>query len=186
LVSDNGCNYTKMAQHFRCIYIHGTENFSLWPQLSNVSRLIERIKDGFQLIPEEYVMWLEDDVSINSVVTDTFRYDVNGFCPNAFNPGNIEALTQTYPLEQCTYRWSGHGGSVFHKNNVVSYLANKPVLDDLLSNWSQYKLISKYPQDYVISLLVNVQGGTIGPYEGHADDDVLNPSIKIQHQYKVW
>lgn len=185
LLSDNGYNYAKMADHFGCIYIHGHENFRMCDiEPKNVVKLLDRIQQAFQLIPEDYIMWLEDDVVVNQVITDTFRYDINGFCPNTYSPETVRALKC---LKNDTYRWSGHGGSVFHKENLVTYLGNKPMVEDVLENWTQYKLTTNFCQDFVISLLVNLQDGTIGPYEGHADGyHGLNPFIKIQHQYKVW
>lgn len=192
LLSDNGYNYAKMAEHFGCIYIHDYENKHLLTKLKgnyiqNVYTLLEKIKKAMQLIPEEYVMWLEDDVSINQCITDTFRYDINGFCPNVYSREMVEGLRQTYPLDRETYRWSGHGGSVFHKANLLTYLGNTSLLDDVLVNWVKYKLCSDICHDFLFSLLVNLQQGTIGPYEGHADGyHGLNPSIKIQHQYKSW
>ena len=188
LLSDNGYNYAKMAEQFGCIYIHSHENYRLCDIATrNVPALLKRIQDAFRLIPEEYVMWLEDDVSVNAPVTDTFRYDINGYCPNTYSRKMIEALQQTYPLDRGIYRWAGHGGAVFHRENLITYLDNRSMLDDILFNWPRYQLPATICQDFVISLMINIQQGTIGPYEGHADDHLgLNSSIKIQHQYKVW
>ena len=192
LLSDNGYNYAKMAEHFGCIYIHNHENKHLRTLVKgdysqSVYTLLENIKKVLQLIPEDYVMWLEDDVSINSPITDTFRYDINGFCPNTYSRDMLEGLRQTYPLDRETYRWSGHGGSVFHKSKLLTYLGNKTILDDVLANWVKYKLTEDICHDFLFSLLVNLQNGTVGPYEGHYDGyHGLNPSIKIQHQYKSW
>jgi hypothetical protein len=188
MLSDNGYNYAKMAEYFGCIYIHSHENYRMCDiESRNVAPLLKRIRNAFKLIPEEYVMWLEDDVSVNHRITDTFRYDINGRCPNVYSREMVEGLRQTYPLDRETYRWSGHGGSVFHKNNLIDYLENTSLLDDIVLNWDRYCLTSNFCQDFVISLVVNLQNGTIGPYEGHADGNHgLNPSIKIQHQYKSW
>ena len=188
LLSDNGYNYAKMAEHFGCIYIHSNENYRMCDiESRNVEPLLKRIQNAFKLIPEDYVMWLEDDVSINQAIADVFRYDINGYCPNTYSRYMVEGLQQTYPLDRETYRWSGHGGSVFHKDNLIAYLENKTMLDDIVLNWDRYHLTSNICQDFVISLLVNLQNGTVGPYEGHYDGyHGLNPSIKIQHQYKSW
>jgi hypothetical protein len=181
-----------MAEHFKCIYVHCDKNIHLCTKLDGdysqkVYTVLERIKNAFRLIPEEYVMWLEDDVSVNHAITDTFRYDINGFCPNTYSPEMIDALCQTYPLQDRIYRWSGHGGSVFHKTNILICLENKDILDDVLTHWSKYHLTADICHDFLISLLVNLQGGTVGSYEGTGDGyHGLNPFIKVQHQYKVW
>jgi hypothetical protein len=67
-------------------------------------------------------MWLEDDVSVNGVIQDSFRYDLNGHCPNTFN-AFWKIDKEKYPFNG-EYRWSGHGGSVIHKDNFLKYLKN--------------------------------------------------------------
>ena len=196
LLSDNGYNYSEMAKHFNCIYIHSNENVSLLnvdlsntKHIENVNKIIERFIIGFNLIKEDYIMWLEDDVSINGKIVDSFKYDINGFCPNVYNVNMINGLNQTYKNinHDNTYRWSGHGGSVFNKSNLLSYFENKEIINDLLINWKKYNLTIDICHDYFISLLVNLHNGTIGPYEGHNDGyNGLDSNIIIQHQYKSW
>lgn len=189
LLSDNGYDYTEMAKHFGCIYIHEKEQILLTLSLeqdyiTESCKLIERIEKVFPLIQEDYIMWLEDDVSVNGVIQDTFRYDLNGYCPNTFNAfWNIDK--KKYPLTG-VYHWSGHGGSVFHKNNFLTYLKNKEMIRDILVHWKQYNLTSNVGQDFFWSLIITLHGGTIGPYQGHEDCTYKNDSITVQHQYKVW
>jgi len=196
LLSDNGFNYSEMAKYFNCIYIHSNENvhlcnkdFSNEKYIENVNKIIERFKTAFNLIKEEYIMWLEDDVSINDKITDIFRYDINGFCPNSYNENMINGLNQKYHYikKGNIYRWSGQGGSVFNKPNILKYFENKDIINDVLINWQKYNLTYDICHDYFISLLVNLNNGTIGPYEGHNDGfGGLHPEIKIQHQFKYW
>ena len=186
LLSDNGYDYTEMAKYFRCIYIHG-ESVPLITTLeedyiTKSHKLIERMEKVFPLIKEEYIMWLEDDVRVNGVIQEPFRYDLNGYCPNQFI-WNIDKIK--YPLHG-VYHWSGHGGSVYHKEKLLSYFKNKTVIQDVLVNWKNYKLTSNIAQDYFWSLIITLQGGTVGPYKGHADCYYKNESILVQHQYKVW
>ena len=75
LISDNGYDYTEMAKHFNCIYIHSTEkaNFNhkdldSGSHIENSHKLIERFYNAYSLIKEEYVLLLEDDVIINKPV----------------------------------------------------------------------------------------------------------------------
>ncbi len=192
LLSDNGYNYAKMAEHFDCVYIHCDESCHLRTHLQGdyrqkVYALFERFKHAFDLIPEEYIMWLEDDVFLTDKITDTFRYDINGFCPNYYSPDTVRALQQRYPLKNDMYRCSGHGGSVLHKKKILECMNNHPVLDDVLLHWSQYHLSTDICQDYLLSLLVHVNQGTIGPYKGHVDCyRDLDLSNQVHHQYKVW
>jgi hypothetical protein len=188
LLSDNGYDYTEMANHFNCIYIHG-ESLPLITTLeedyiTKSHKLIERMEKVFPLIKEEYIMWLEDDVRVNGVIQDMFRYDLNGFCPNQFQTfWKIDK--KKYPLNG-VYRWSGHGGSVYNKKSFLKYLSNKEVIQDILVNWKNYNLTSTIDQDFFWSLIIILQGGTVGPYKGHDDCRYKNESILVQHQYKVW
>ena len=186
LLSDNGYDYTEMAKHFRCIYIHG-ESIPLMVTLeedyiTKSHTLIERMEKVFPLIKEEYIMWLEDDVRVNDLIQEPFRYDLNGHCPNQFT-WNIDKTK--YPLHG-VYHWSGHGGSVYHKEKLLSYFKNKTVIQDVLVNWKKYNLTCNICHDFFWSLIITLQGGTVGPYKGHADCYYKNENIRVQHQYKVW
>jgi hypothetical protein len=196
LLSDNGNNYSKMAEYFNCIYIHSYENVSLRntdlndnKYIDNVHKIIERFKKAFLLIKEDYIMWLEDDVSINGKISDTFKYDINGFCPNMYNEKMINELSKTYDCIKIgqIYRWCGQGGSIFNKSNILKYFENKDIINDVLIHWKKYNLPEDICHDFFISLLVNTNCGTIGTYKGHQDRyKRLYSNIPVQHQYKVW
>jgi len=195
LLSDNGYDYSEMAKLFNCIYIHDNEQLLLTYKdldsgnhIINSKLLIKRIYDAFLLCKEDYVMWLEDDVSINKPIVDTFKYSINGFCPNRINEKSNIELKRFYPFieENKIYKITGHGGSVFHKQTLLQAFEKDEIITDVLINWKNYKFPSDLGQDFFFSVLVILNGGTIGPYEGHYDCNTLNPSIAVQHQYKRW
>ena len=183
LLSDGGYEYSEMAKQFGCIYIHG-ESIPLLTSLeedyiTKSYALLYRVQKAFSLIKEDYIMWLEDDVCVNGVIQDTFRYDVNGYCPNQFQTfWKIDK--EKYPLNG-VYCWSGQGGSVYHKKSFLKYMRNTPVIHDVLVNWKKYNLTSSIYHDFFWSLI-----GTVGPYQGHEDCFHKNETITVQHQYKVW
>jgi hypothetical protein len=197
LLSNNGYDYTNMAKHFNCIYIHSNESIpfvfeNMEPQFiaEHMYKSINRYKDAFQLIKEEYVLWLEDDVVINNIITGRFNYHLNGFCCNTVSRfWNINKIKDTYnfisPYRE--YVWTGHGGSVFNKNEMLRYFENNSVLDDLSLHWELYKFPSNICHDFFLSMLIHFNNGTIGPYEGHADGvGHIHSHINVQHQYKVF
>jgi hypothetical protein len=189
LLSDNGYDYTEMAKQFDCIYIHSHEQLLFMLRLEDdyiteSCKLLDRIEKAFPLVKEDFIMWLEDDVSVNGVIQDSFRYDLNGCCPNVFN-AFWKIDKEKYPLNG-EYRWSGHGGSVIHKDNFLKYLKNKVIIQDILANWKNYNLTANLCHDFFWSLIITLNGGTIGPYQGHADCNYKNDSITVQHQYKIW
>jgi len=194
LVSDNGYNYSKMAEYFNCIYIHSNENLPLIYNhigtegaLINSKKLTKRFCEALLLCKEDYVIWLEDDVSINNKITDDFRYDMNGFCPNTIV---TDVLSEKYTIfkSNTKFHFTGHGGSVFHKKNTLNAIMKEEVLTDIVNNWQEYELPKTLCQDYLFSILVILNGGTIGPYKGHSErgGHDIQPDIDIQHQYKRW
>uniref|UniRef100_A0A6C0B740 Glycosyltransferase n=1 Tax=viral metagenome TaxID=1070528 RepID=A0A6C0B740_9ZZZZ len=194
LLSDNGYNYSNMAEFFNCIYIHCDENLWLTYRdvdsngaLVNSKKLVRRVYDAFEMINEEYIMWLEDDVIINGPIRDEFRYDINGYCPNKLETSILCKRYKNLDSNR-TYRFSGHGGTVFHKSNTLSAFLRDDILNDVVVNWSKYALPVTIGQDYLFSILVTVNNGTIGPYNGHGEryNDRVEPSIIVQHQYKYW
>jgi len=196
LLSDNGYDYTEMAKYFKCIYIHSHENVQFIykdsndiGKFENTFKLIDRVINAFQLCNEEYIMWLEDDVSINNRITDTFMYEINGFCPNRLSDTSVERLREKYTSIDSNkkYHFTGHGGSIFNKNFLIESMQNKVIIHDILENWIYYELPSDIAQDFLFSVIITLSGGTIGPYQGHYDGyNGLNRDITVQHQYKVW
>lgn len=195
LLSDNAYDYSEMAKLFHCIYIHSRESIPLEciklpeekSQINHMKKLLDRISNAFRLCKETYVMWLEDDVSINHKITDIFKYDVNGWCPNRVLPINLENMAPDYPLldKQKIYNVAGQGGTVFHKENILKYMNNKDVLYPLLENYNRYRC--PWNQDFLISLLTILNNGTIGPYNGHIDGyGGIDMNIAVQHQFKEY
>ena len=75
---------------------------------------------------------------------------------------------------------------MYHKEKLLSYFKNKTVIQDVLVNWKKYNLTSNICHDFFWSLIITLQGGTVGPYRGHDDCFHKNESITVQHQYKAW
>lgn len=197
LVSDNGFDYTNMAYHFNCIYIHSNDNLWYWyihekttnyQQLQWIHLLLHRLTNCFSLIKEDYIIWLEDDVSINNLIYDDLLYDINGFNPNAFSKHTIIKLNQIYHYLNINtqYTWSGHGGSIFNKNNMIKYMQNFNIINDIGINWYNYVINSHIACDMLLSLITHLNNGTVGPLNNHLDCNYLNTNIDIQHQYKVF
>jgi hypothetical protein len=198
IASDNGHDYTEMAKLFNCTYIHYLDKAlcinpvidTLEKRSKNSYAIIDRVRHCFALIKEPYVMWLEDDVIINSRIDDTnLLYVLNGFCPNKHSQSTLTKLHTKYPFINTSgeYRFSGHGGSIFKKDTFLQYLDNKPIIEDLMENWLDYNLATNICQDYMFSLIVILNKGTIGQYIGHYDySGKINNSMCVIHQYKKY
>jgi hypothetical protein len=195
LMSDNGYNYTKMAKHFNCIYIHydnNLETINRSKDNDNVyewgHKMIERFKNALQFCKEDYVMWLEDDVKVNGHIQSVMKYDLNGYCPHKIPLDSYLKLRQDFSLDGLflnqdkEYRWSGHGGSIFNRKNMLNYFENTYIIDKLLKNWYKYMYFAnEIVQDLLFSMIIHLNNGTIGSYIEHNDSYGI-----IQHLYKEY
>jgi hypothetical protein len=212
LVSDNGYNYSEMAKLFNCEYIHFDENMWLIWEFDNnnvnlepgnvyellrnkyvepinwVNKLFERFELVFPKIKEEYFMWLEDDVVINKLIDDPLLFDINGYNPNSYTTVMKTQLSKKYTNIDINknYTWSGGGGSIFNKTNILNFIKNKEIINELVSNWLKYDLTINIVCDYLLSTITHINGGTVGACNGASDGprDYQHPNITVQHQYK--
>ena len=204
LLSDNGYDYTEMAKHFNCIYIHSTEHvppsFEIVTPSTNikqhsikmycskedfiikVSRFIDRWINMVSLVTDDFIMVLEDDICIKNKITEILKYDLNGHCPNSYRNISINELAKKYDLDTTKkYHFSGHGGSIFKRDTLLECLQNKNMINDLLDNWLDYNF-DELCSDFFLSLLLVLHGKTVGPYQGHND----NYAEVVEHQHKFW
>jgi hypothetical protein len=203
LLSNNGHDYSEMAKFFNCHYIHKNnsvkfshgvrgdhhyereEGDELWKESipEYIDSLIERILIPFKMLQTEYIIFLEDDVSVRSNIEEkTFRHTINGFCPNVIRAEFLSKFKNTN-IEIQDYHYSGHGGSVYHREECINFFNNKKIVKEISENWLNYhpKTITEVPHDYLLSIIVILGGGTIGHYRDHYDKrgDVI-------HQYKKY
>jgi hypothetical protein len=131
-------------------------------------------------------MWLEDDVHIHGPIHSDFAYDINGWCPNTFQSFTIKALSETYKWidPNRPYNFTGHGGSIFHKQKFLQCIRQRAVVDDVLDRWNHY-CGYELGQDLFFSLIVTLGQGTIGPYNGHGEGGSCQ-NMTVQHQFKYF
>ena len=108
------------------------KEFETGGHIINSCKLIDRVSKAFKLCKEEYVMWFEDDVSINKPIADIFKYDINGYNPNNVQSFSLPELKKKYNFIDMNKRYSitGHGGSVYHKTNTLKAFENKEIIND--------------------------------------------------------
>jgi hypothetical protein len=182
-----------MSKKFNCIYIHETINVGFeYPAIEipnkyiNSYKFIERFYNVFKLIKEDYIMLLEDDVIITDTIKDIFRYDLNGYCPNSLWKNQLIKLKLKYNFIDINaiYKRTGHGGSVAYKKNILNFFENKAIIEDIVINWVYYEFPVNVNSDFLISLIIILNKGTIGAYTGHADGG--GRDISVQHQHKEY
>jgi hypothetical protein len=190
LLSDNGYNYSKMATYFNAIYIHETENIPVSvghdcaAPISSFNRFIMRLQAVLPLIREPYFMMLEDDVIVKQPYTEDFKGVINGNCINYIRAKTFEKIpVYAGPITNRVY--SGHGGSVFNRKDLLDIISNESITTWLISNWLSLDLGHRLDCDIFLSLLVYISGYTIHPLNQHKDGMHNAARAHVLHQYKA-
>ena len=187
LVSDNGYNYEKMALYFNAIYFHENEN-CLTQKDYNIIEMkifINRYKRLLPLIKENYFMLLEDDVIVNKPYTEPFNGTINGNCINYISKKTFESLL-CYNGPCIDRVYTGHGGSIFNKEEFLKLLNNDEIIDCILNNWKNQFLGPYINGDIFFCILAYVSGYTIHKLSQHKDGMIYLNTANVVHQYKIY
>jgi hypothetical protein len=169
LLSDNGYDYTEMARHFNCTYIHETTSCRLsLPIRDGYQSTVDRLRKVFSMISTEYFMLLEDDVHVFARYSEQFRGDINGNCINTLRSSVLNNIPFSAVKNEDKY-FTGHGGSVYKTASMVRLLDNKDQVNWLLDHWEKVGLGPAVDVDIFLSLLVVVNGGRIHHLSEHKD-----------------
>jgi hypothetical protein len=209
LLSDNGYNYSKMAEHFNCKYIHSNVSSPYIINYENddekyresAHKLVQRFLNAFEdeyFVDCKYIMLLEDDVKVHEKIDERLLEqgaDLFGNNPNSFDKNlirEIKALDKSYDHldENGDYRWSGHGGSLYKRETFIKYCKNKKIVEEVID--ACVKLRGTYfstniCQDMMFSLILIVSGGKIKKLYGHDDSlSLYEKKCFVQHQFKYY
>jgi len=169
LLSDNGYDYTEMAKHFNCTYLHETTSCRLsLPIRDGYQSTVDRLRKVFSMISTEYFMLLEDDVHVFAKYMQYFKGDINGNCINTLRSSVLNNIPFSVVKHEDKY-YTGHGGSVYKKEAMVRLLDNKDQVNWLLDHWEEVGLGPGVDVDIFLSLLVIVNGGRIHHLSEHKD-----------------
>lgn len=192
LLSDNGYNYTKMAKHFNCKYIHSNDNlgvaFGPNKQVKDITRFFEyldRLKYALSFISEKFFMWLEDDVYVKLPYTETFNGTINGNCFNHVFSSMLKNIDY-YKGDTSQKYMSGHGGSIYNRVEFLDILNKSDEINWLVNNWSKI-LAENTPtidNDRFFCLAVWTLGGSVMPLYQHKDGMIHHNSAHVCHQCK--
>ena len=202
LLSDNGYNYKKMAEHFKCEYVHATESIPVWINYENDEqyiskgiKLVERLVECFQKLDCKYILLLEDDVKVHNPVPEVFLTDKSDLYGNTINTISTELLKaclKNFPFIDVnkSYHYSGHGGSFYNKDKCISAFSNKKIVQDVLQAFLHTRhnsSVININQDELVSLIIILNKGKITKIPGFIDtNDVTIRKCFTQHQFKFF
>lgn len=191
LISDAGNDFSELASKHGALFFQESE--SCPPSFDCADRkkfdlALSRWRHYLPLIKEDYFMILEDDVFILRPYTEPFCGTINGNCVNKI-PARAWSV-----LPDCAFReplfYSGHGGSVYHKDSFLRCISNNALNDFVFANW-RTMFWERIDFDVLCSVLVLLQGGTIHPLATHKEyitnycDEIFDRA-HVLHQYKKY
>jgi hypothetical protein len=188
LLSDNGYDYTEMAKHFNCTYVHETRHCGLSAKITEgYLQTVERLLKMITQIRSEYFILLEDDVNIIKKYTEEFKGDINGNCINKIRKSVFDRIPFAPAIREDTF-YTGHGGSVYKTETMLGVLNNDDQIKWLIANWESVGLGPMVDVDIFLSLLVLINGGTIHHLTQHKDlitNGITDcSSVSVLHQVK--
>jgi hypothetical protein len=163
LVSDNGYNYSKMAEKYNCLYFHGTMNTRVdWYDYEpeKYAEFFNRLRNYIPLIKEDYFMILEEDVIVMNRITEPFLGTLNGNPLNLIKKETIQKFRelQTYPTD---FAYTGQGGSVWEKKHFLKMINDDELLTNIANQWNTTELGNNKVFDNFSSVVCVASGGTI-------------------------
>jgi len=136
---------------------------------------LERLSNVARAAP--WVLLLEDDVWLHSAInTEALLYDINGQCIGHMDKGLAKLVR---PRGSDCY--GGCGGMVVRSSRLLSANISTAMVDSLIQASSRHNIAS----DELLSAVVLLAGGTIGPMEGYFESNYyLGTHPVVQHQAK--
>ena len=197
MVCDGGYDYSQLAEHFHCVYSHETQlgdgKTTILSDTTKVVAYLQRLYSAAVAIKEDYILLLEDDVSVMKPVDDALPYSINGTYWKAILwPKEIAFLKKRggthVPCWAPLYFFGAWGGCILNRAFVLKHFTDIERDVALIESNIGSKVMYS---DILMSLITLLHGGTIGNYAGYCQTQYWNyekrkknGSISVLHQYK--
>jgi hypothetical protein len=198
LISDNGQNFSKIAEHFNCDYVHEAEDAVLhvspceFKSLRHAVLQIHRGLDAARSFvpPAEWMLILEDDVLTRGPIKHPPPAPISGPCTCEFSAPLVEYIRAKHPHLPWIFGYSGCGGTVLH---IPSFLdaVDKPDTELLATIEKGNQLdgrVAKYG-DALLTYLMLDAGYSNGPAwldQSETSQGRGLPDAAFDHQFKVF
>jgi hypothetical protein len=190
LISDGGgYDYTQAAAYFHCRYSQlplrtgELANSTIFSRREDFLDWLERFVVAAKQMTEDYIMLLEDDVTVCKPIHSPLLFDINGANTKEFLGKKMERYLQSRGVKANARNgrifYGGCGGALFRRTFIIEHFADRQKVSDMLTACEPYREgrhLTFYSTDYWISVLTYCVGGTIGNYQGFSE----------QWQWNVW
>ena len=187
LLSDNGYDYSAMANKFNAIYIHSIISAPVTCRNAKnhdaYKIFLYRLRDALQHMKESHFMLLEDDVYVRAPYTEPFLGTISGNCINSIKEETFKAIS--YYTGDCSTRfYTGHGGAIYNTQQFLDILGHAAEIDWLIDNWSTLHRGLVLDCDVFCCILCYTLGGSIHPMQQHKDGVKYMQIAHVTHQCK--
>ena len=204
LMCDNGNDYSEVAKHFKCKYVHYKDKAPLHLNMGNVDKetileryntYLTRMRDACIFLKKcDYVVRLEDDVRCVGRIGHIPNFDVIGsfnvyatFDPKTNSRINFIRGTPITRVSDKIYIFNCGGGSMFKTNSFTDYcnsMLSYPRLTEIFYELNNENYVTVDRSDGLGMLVMGYTvGRSINIYE-HIKYDESMTDIAIYHPDK--
>lgn len=205
LMCDNGNDYSSVASHFNCKYVHHLDKVdphfqkdTKVPKEENINMYLAylyRMKDALSYLDTDYVLRLEDDVRCTGKIWHIPKFDVI----SPFNIYNIfDEVTNHYinytrgtsfsKDKDKIYNYSCGGGAIFKRTSFLEYIdhvIDNPQIIEYFYDLNSRNIMNEAIADGLGMLFFGYTSGrSFNIADCKADIGQLEKYVTILHHYK--
>ncbi len=202
LMCDKGDDFTDIAQKYNCEYYYSNINI-LGGAMYNgrpymgfrdsdcLKEYLKIVKIAIKYCKTEYLIFMEDDVIINGIITEFPEHsggDINhNKFSNLISKEGIDYLNDKYPNIKFSY-WNMAGGSIVNCNTILECIEKTNIEEILYFNkYCTYPFGLCHTNDVTLNFLLMINGKTNDFFTNthksnmrHPDKRFYNQNLKIE------
>jgi hypothetical protein len=173
LLSDNGNDFSDLAEKYNCYYFHDKINTGMnYCSKTQAERLFQRLRECFLITQTEYIILMEDDVLCRKKIDITEDYNL----AMSYVPGNklwlIDTIKKKYNNTPNVDWYGATGGSILNKN--------------LFTNDYNLKTVSRFLNEDYDSVMGSMDQFITTLYVICGYDCSVNPFLGETHRTPNW
>lgn len=187
LISDNGDDFSDIAEEFNCHFVMAPENIGTNYLEKNQAKVyLNRLKDAFEYSGTEYLLTMEDDVLCRDtlLLENDFNIAMSYVPGNKLRPHIFEKAVQKYGIIP-NVDWYGATGGTFLNRNIF-FDTEKVKLVDQFMEEDYEATLGSIDQFIVMLYLICGLDCSVNPGLGetHRNPGWQNSDLALIHCYK--